>query len=96
MSVDKAWKERGVGDLKINIRNGHSSNDNKTTARFLLRADGSHRVVLNSPINKLIKVQDPTGGPPKGRTACFAAFDMEGKLTLMQVKVCYSVSKFVP
>lgn len=89
MSIDKQWRERGVGDLKINIRSGSLSdnvNSNATTARFLMRADGVHRIVLNSPLTKQISVADPAGGPPRGKTAIFLGF-VEGKPTLMQVKV---------
>jgi Ran-binding protein 3 len=83
MSIDKQWKERGVGDLKINIK---PDNDGRTTARFLMRADGVHRIVLNSPILKETIVQDPAGGAPLGKHAIFLGF-VEGKPTLMQVKV---------
>lgn len=83
MTVDKQWKERGVGELKINVRSG---DDEKVTARFLMRADGVHRIVLNSPLTKQVEVKDPAGGPPKGKHAIFLGF-VEGEPTLMQVKV---------
>jgi len=83
MTVDKQWKERGVGELKINVR---SAEDGKTIARFLMRADGVHRIVLNSPLTKQVEVKDPAGGPPKGKHVIFLGF-VEGEPTLMQVKV---------
>ena len=91
MSVDKQWKERGVGNFKVNATTIENDPDQenaprKKTARFLMRADGSHRIVLNSPIKKEIKVEDPTGGPPKGKTAVFLGF-VDDKPTMLQLKV---------
>lgn len=83
ITVDKQWKERGVGELKINVR---STADDKVTARFLMRADGVHRIVLNSPLTKQVEIKDPAGGPPKGKHVIFLGF-VEGEPTLMQVKV---------
>lgn len=54
-----------------------------------MRADGSYRIVLNSPVKKEIQVQDPSGGVPKGKSVCFLGFE-QGKPVLMQLKVCRS------
>lgn len=83
MGTDKQWKERGTGDFKVNSKKA----ENKTTARFLMRVDGSHRVVLNSPIKKDLLVEDPQRGPPRGRTAVFLGF-VEDQIVTLQLKVC--------
>lgn len=88
---DKQWKERAVGSIKINEAQFTDDPDDPearqgTTARFIMRADGSHKVMLNSPITKDINLRDPTGGEPKGKNALFMGFD-NGKLKLMQLKV---------
>lgn len=79
----KAWKERGVGDLKLNV------NFSKKSARLLMRADGVHRLVLNSPVNEKIKIEEPgtQGERPKGKTVAFLGF-VEGRGVPCQIKVC--------
>nr|POE54575.1 brefeldin a resistance protein [Quercus suber] len=68
----KEWRERGLGILRLNVSKGFKAGEDeeaskaKTQARFLMRADGSHRVVLNTPIKKEIKFGAPTGGAPQG------------------------------
>lgn len=63
----------------------------KITARLLLRADGSQRVVLNSPIIKNAKFGDETE-PPKGQTILFlgrlaGAKEGDAGLDTLQIKV---------
>lgn len=61
------WKERGVGNLKLNTRKRTYEEEESNTpkkARFIMRAEGSHRVVLNSPIHRDLKVGDPKGEKP--------------------------------
>lgn len=89
-NVDKQWKERGTGNVRINVATATKAEGDESAARparFIMRADGSHRMVLNSAIKKEIKVGDPRGGEPKGKTVCFLGFE-EGKPVLMQLKVC--------
>ncbi|KAG8950269.1 hypothetical protein FRC04_007903 [Tulasnella sp. 424] len=57
LSDDGAWKERGTGTLKINVKRhaGHR-------ARLIMRADAVHRVLLNAPLFHGMSVsiaQDP-------------------------------------
>lgn len=94
VSVEKQWKERGSGNVRINVSNPAEDttadkDDIKRTARFVMRADGSHRIVLNSAVKKEIRVEDPSGGAPKGKTVCFLGFE-DGKPILMQLKVSSS------
>lgn len=103
---DKQWKERGIGPFKLNVSyldsadssadtsNGHKKGLPKAPrARFLMRAEGSHRVVLNTPIKKEITVEDPAGGRPKNRGVIFLGYVDDGtgkgggKMTMMQLKL---------
>lgn len=58
---DKKWKERGAGTFKVNSK---TDPDGKKSARMIMRADGAHRVMLNSAIWKSmpfgVKGQRPT------------------------------------
>lgn len=59
-------------------------------ARFILRADGSHRLVLNTPFSKTMSFGgDSTGTKPTGSALLFTGF-LEGqdKMSMLQVKVC--------
>lgn len=77
--LDGQWKERGVGALKLNV-----SHDDKKTARFVMRADGSHRVVLNTPIKKgVIKADEP----PTDGSLRFIGITTEGKPQLYNLRV---------
>lgn len=97
----KEWRERGIGTLRLNAsRSTHGDqevaneqseeNDNtSTTARLLIRADGSHRVLLNSPIVKGLKVGGVQGGPPtNGQLSFMGTIDGKTQLELLQLKVC--------
>ncbi|QIX00407.1 hypothetical protein AMS68_005924 [Peltaster fructicola] len=70
----KEWKERGLGVLKLNTKRGlddgllQSTAEEPTavkrpTARFLMRADGSHRVVLNTAVTSTLTNSIVDKGP---------------------------------
>ncbi|KAF2864491.1 hypothetical protein K470DRAFT_261363 [Piedraia hortae CBS 480.64] len=61
----------------------------KTTARFVLRADGSHRLVLNTPIKKELMYGTPSGGKPQGGSFfLMGTLDAStGKLEMLQLKM---------
>lgn len=87
----KEWKERGLGTLKLNVvkptPEEHESSAPKR-ARFIMRAEGSHRVVLNSPVQKELKVGDAQGGRPAGGYVYFwGSVDGKPTLELLQLKV---------
>ncbi|XLS69988.1 hypothetical protein HN51_026853 [Arachis hypogaea] len=42
--TDGSWKERGKGELKVNVQRGTEN------ARLLMRARGNYRVILNARI----------------------------------------------
>jgi len=88
-STKKEWRERGLGVLRFNVNRGRGEREGeKPKARFLMRADGSHRVVLNTPVSKEIKVGAPMGGPPQGGLMLFFGTVEGGSgLEMLQVKV---------
>ena len=90
----KEWKERGLGVIRLNVQNATQGDDaSSPRARLLMRADGSHRVILNTPVTKEIKFGAPKGGPPTGGYIYFmGAVDGKASLELMQLKVCYATS----
>lgn len=55
----KSWKERGIGTLKLN-----ATKDSPRKARFVLRADGTHRLILNNAVQKQYLYGDAKGGRP--------------------------------
>lgn len=62
----KSWKERGVGTLKLNATKG-----SPRKARFVLRADGTHRLILNNAVQKQYMYGDAEGGRPTGGQLLF-------------------------
>jgi len=102
----KEWKERGLGTLRLNVQEqpaipakdgedeadleGGAAPATKTKARLVMRADGSHRVILNTPVLKAITFGDAQGNEPKGQYMHFMGYvDIEGagKLEVLQLKV---------
>lgn len=97
---DGAWKERGTGNFKINIRivaNESSENTevdveeqtsaSRRKARLLMRADATHRVILNSPVFKGMRFGAPDGTEPTGKVMHLQSLE-EGKPIPLQLKVC--------
>jgi Ran-binding protein 3 len=100
-SKEKKWVERGVGNLKLNIKlppedetedseTGDAEEKSKAKkARFVMRAEGSHRVVLNSPVQKGSKFGEETGGRPKdGKFYFLGRPEGSDRLETMILKVC--------
>ena len=85
----KEWRERGLGVLRLNVKPGEDGDESgRPKARFLMRADGSHRVVLNTPIKKEIKFGTPSGAPPTNGFMYFlGTFDGRDNLEMLQIKV---------
>ncbi|RMD41684.1 hypothetical protein DV735_g3427, partial [Chaetothyriales sp. CBS 134920] len=55
-------------------------------ARVVMRADGVHRVILNSPVFKGMKVGTNEGKPPVGRTMYLTGLE-DGQPRLFQIKI---------
>ena len=67
---------------------GASADRGQVKARLLMRADGSHRVVLNTPVLKAIQFGAPGGGQPVGGYIHFMGTVADGAgLELLQLKV---------
>lgn len=84
----KEWKERGQGTFKLNVLEDlqvHSETSVKS-ARLLMRADGSHRVVLNTPIFKSMTIGDRCGNVPSGGSILFTGIE-NGKPVPLCLKV---------
>ena len=87
----KEWKERGIGVVRLNNKVAEGK---QPTARLVMRADGSHRVVLNTPVKKELKFGDGVGGPPKGMCVYFMGTIEGGSqkgLELLQLKVSHEL-----
>ncbi|KAK4983911.1 hypothetical protein LTR66_008666 [Elasticomyces elasticus] len=83
----KEWKERGLGVLRLNVENlDDTDGDGRVKARFVMRADGSHKVVLNTPIKKELKFGNPKGEEPVGGYVYFMGSVGAG-LELLQLKM---------
>ena len=88
---NKEWQERGLGTLKVNVP--HDGDDDEDEAklhnrpRILMRADGSHRLILNSPIQR----GTVSGDKPKGMNLLFLGMlPGESDLQTLQLKVRYN------
>ena len=89
---DKVWKERGAGIFKINTAWAPSSEESiERKSRLIMRTDGVHKVVLNTPVFKGMKVGTPEGGEPNGKTLNVTGME-GGKPTLFALKVSFSDS----
>lgn len=84
---DKEWKERGVGTFKINVKEGGSDENDKVSARMIMRADGVLRVMLNSPIFKGMPVGEVNGEEPKTKQLNLASIE-DGATTPLLLRVC--------
>lgn len=95
----KEWKERGTGNLKLNVwKLSRADQEAKVPkkARFVMRADGSHRVVLNSPIQKELKFGGVPNGTKPTNGYVFFMGTMEGNgIELLQLKVPLPFSDYV-
>ena len=83
---ERMWKERGVGNIKLNV-----TKESPKKARFVLRADGTHRLILNSAVTKtMVLGQDSEGSKPKDGRLLFNSPNAEGILEMHLLKVSNS------
>jgi hypothetical protein len=82
----KGWKERGVGNFKLNI-----TAEEPKKARFVLRADGTHRLLLNAAVTKqLVFGGDSNGGKPKEGRLLFNSPKGDGELDMHLLKASHT------
>jgi Ran-binding protein 3 len=81
----RAWKERGVGTFKFNV-----TVEEPKKARFVLRADGTHRLLLNAGVRKeLVFGGDSDGGKPKDGRLLFNTPNVEGQIEMHLLRVSH-------
>ncbi|KAF2877450.1 hypothetical protein BDV95DRAFT_625334 [Massariosphaeria phaeospora] len=79
----KAWQERGAGIFKLNI-----TLEAPRKARFVLRADGTHRLLLNAALTKQLTFGgDSQGAEPKDGRLVFNSATASGELELHLLKM---------
>ncbi|KAF9693974.1 hypothetical protein EKO04_007797 [Ascochyta lentis] len=80
---ERGWKERGVGNIKLNV-----TLDEPRKARFVLRADGTHRLILNAAVTKqLVFGADSEGAKPKDGRLLFNSPNADGNLEMHLLKL---------
>ncbi|KZM21007.1 uncharacterized protein EKO05_0011146 [Ascochyta rabiei] len=80
---ERGWKERGVGNIKLNV-----TLDEPRKARFVLRADGTHRLILNAAVTKqLVFGADSQGAKPKDGRLLFNSPNADGNLEMHLLKL---------
>ena len=89
---DMEWKERGIGTFKLNLNEAFDfGGEHERKARFIMRTEGVHRVVLNTPVFKDMKVGNNEGKEPTGKMVNLSAIE-NGKFVPLLLKVCLHVS----
>ncbi|KAL4785140.1 hypothetical protein BJX76DRAFT_347201 [Aspergillus varians] len=79
---DKEWKERGIGNFKVNVKVTDGAEDKKS-ARMVMRADGVLRVMLNTALFKGMKVGDAAGNEPKSKQIHLASLEGNRSVPLL-------------
>lgn len=83
----RGWKERGTGPFKFNI-----TSDEPRKARFVLRADGTHRLLLNAAVfKKMAFGGDAEGRKPHDGRMVFNEVTKDEKVEMHLLKVRNSV-----
>ncbi|KAL6711082.1 hypothetical protein ACN47E_006957 [Coniothyrium glycines] len=79
----RAWKERGTGVFKFNI-----TVDEPKKARFVLRADGTHRLLLNAAVTKkMVFGGNAQGEKPKDTRLLFNSPTADGEVEMHLLKL---------
>ena len=82
-----AKKKKGGNEDENGAEAGAQSAPPKIEARFLMRTIATHKVILNAPIFKELKMSDQKGQEPKGKQMLFSV-PINGKMVpyLLRVK----------
>jgi Ran-binding protein 3 len=76
------WQERGVGPLKLNV-----TREEPSKARFVLRADGTHRLLLNVAVTGQLRFGDASGEEPSDGKLLFTAPTPTGEIESHMLRV---------
>ncbi|USP73492.1 uncharacterized protein yc1106_00766 [Curvularia clavata] len=77
-AANRAWKERGVGTFKFNM-----TVDEPKKARFVLRAEGTHRLLLNAAVTRnMVFGGDAKGEKPKDGRLLFNSPNQDSELEM--------------
>jgi Ran-binding protein 3 len=103
-SETKSWKERGRGTLKVNYKSipDPENQDNKddqenqtdqppqkkTSARLIMRTEGTYVVILNTPIYEAMNL----GKEPTGNSVTLLAMD-GGSVVTTTIRVSFLLSR---
>lgn len=80
---NRGWKERGFGQFKFNV-----TLEEPKKARFVLRADGTHRLLLNAGVTQqLVFGGDSQGAKPKDGRLLFNSPTSDGEIEMHLLKV---------
>lgn len=79
---ERGWRESGMGTFKLNI-----TDDEPTRARFILRADATHRLLLNAAVTRNLKFGDADGKAPTDGRLLFNTPTSDGKLEMHLVRM---------
>ncbi|KAK2765129.1 hypothetical protein FQN54_008828 [Arachnomyces sp. PD_36] len=71
----KEWKERGLGNFKLNVTKAPGEDAKISSARLIMRADGALRVILNTPVFKGMTVGDASGEEPSTKQLHLASLE---------------------
>jgi Ran-binding protein 3 len=87
-ATSRAWKERGTGTFKFNV-----TSEAPKRARFVLRAEGTHRLLLNARVTRdMVFGEDAQGEKPKDMRLLFNSPNAEGELEMHLLKVCNTLT----
>jgi Ran-binding protein 3 len=87
----RQWKERGVGTFKFNV-----TAEQPKRARFVLRAEGTHRLLLNARVTREMTFgEDAQGERPKDMRLLFNSPNAGGEVEMHLLKVCYVLTSLL-
>ncbi|KAF2275684.1 uncharacterized protein EI97DRAFT_494599 [Westerdykella ornata] len=76
------WQERGAGVVKLNV-----AQEGPRNPRFILRADGTHRLLLNARVRADLKFGTTEGTQPEDGKLFFAAPTTDGQVLTHLLKM---------
>ena len=106
MPEKNSWAERGVGTFKLNVAHSASNADDleagveaekdksRSQARFIMRSMATHKVLLNAPVFKDMRIGDAKGDEPNGKAIQFSAV-VDGKLIPHTLRVSLSRLSYI-